>query len=541
MSALSARLNHLRQTANLAGLADITRGLEKESLRVGTAGTLSLTPHPTGLGSALTHPHITTDYSEALLEFITDPSKSIDNLIETLNNLHRFTYRQIGEESLWVNSMPCMLMGDTNIPIARYGSSNIGKMKSVYRLGLGHRYGRSMQTIAGIHFNFSVNDDLWEFLRNDEKSSLSLAAFKTEGYFKLIRNFRRYFWLLLYLFGAAPAVCRSFVKDKPHQLIPISDDLHSLHTPYATSLRMGNLGYQSSAQESLVITYNCLSSYIKTLCQAITQPHPQYQSIGIFDAEGQYQQLNDCLLQIENEFYSVIRPKRTSNPGQTALNALSSGGVEYIEVRCLDLNPFEPVGINAEQIRFLDCFLLFCLLEDSPLSDEKEVKQLQDNQRRMVYEGRDPNLSLFHFGTMRQANEWGKEMIAKIDSIANLLDQHNGNNDYQTAVKAQHHKLDDSSLTPSAKIIKAVQEEGITFYQWAMNQALQHREQFLSQHLTPEILQQYRDMAQTSIQEQVTIEAEDNVSFEQYIASYYQQYRCCNDAVTEPNAAQQNY
>jgi len=529
MPSLSSRLDSIKQAANLAGLADIVRGIEKESLRVCPEGTLAKSAHPKALGSALTHPRITTDYSEALLEFITPPTGDMKQSIDTLNDLHRFTYQHIGQESLWINSMPCMLGSGSDIPIARYGSSNSGNMKSVYRLGLGHRYGRQMQTIAGIHFNFSVDDDLWTFLHQEDKSKLSLTDYKTEGYFKLIRNFRRYFWLLLYLFGAAPAICRSFVKERNHQLVGVGEDPHSLYTPYATSLRMGDLGYQSSAQESLVITYNCLSSYIETLCKAITQTHPHYQEIGILDKEGQHQQLNDSLLQIENEFYSVIRPKRTSKPGQTALNALSSGGVEYIEVRCLDLNPFEPVGISEQQIRFLDCFLLFCLLEESPASSEHEYQQLQENQRRMVYRGRDPSLDLYHFGKERAAREWGQEIITKLEPIAALLDGYSNKGNYTKTVKLEAKKLHNPELTPSASVIKSMQEQDVTFYRWAMNASLSNREYFLQNPLDSTETDFYRNMANQSLTRQSIIEAGSGATFEDYLRDYYAQYDCCSE------------
>ncbi len=527
-SRLSERLDTIRQAANMAGISEITRGLEKESLRVSPKGTLSLSEHPKALGSALTHPRITTDYSEALLEFITPPSGNIEALINTLEDLHYFTYQHIGDESLWVNSMPCLLSSGADIPIARYGSSNSAKMKSVYRLGLGHRYGRPMQTIAGIHFNFSLSDTLWQFLREQDKSELSLTDYKTQGYFKLIRNFRRNFWLLLYLFGAAPAVCRSFVKGRENQLVGIGNDHNSLHTPYATSLRMGDLGYQSSAQESLVITYNCLESYTKTLCNAITQTHPQYQEIGIFDKEGHYQQLNDSLLQIENEFYSIIRPKRTSAPGQTALNALASGGVEYIEVRCLDLNPFHPVGIDVQQIHFLDCFLLYCLLEESPLSSAEESIQIQENQRRMVYRGRDPKLQLFLFGEEQNARDWGQHMLNQIAAIADLLDTQIGKHDYKTALLQQKTKLTDDNLTPSSRIIQTLHTEEISFYHWAMQQSLSNREHFTKGTLSAEKNTEYQIMANESLKQQALMEASDKMSFDEYIANYYAQYQCCN-------------
>ena len=176
---------------------------------------------------------------------------------------------------------------------------------------------------------------------------------RTEAYFGLIRNFRRWSWLLLYLFGAAPAVCRSFVRGTDHKLEPFSEGTYYL--PYATSLRMGRLGYQSEAQSALDISYNSVADYSRSMRIGLTESYPDYSAI-VPAEDGEYPQLNDAVLQIENEFYGTIRPKRTTRSGERPLSALNERGVEYVEVRCVDLNPFEPLGINAEQIRFMDTF-----------------------------------------------------------------------------------------------------------------------------------------------------------------------------------------
>lgn len=306
-----AHLAAFAQAPANASLNGILRGLEKESLRITPKGQLAQTGHPLGLGSALKHPHITTDYSEALLEFITEPLDNIPALLQQLDDIHRFTYQELAkdDERLWPASMPSQLPADAEIPVARYGSSNSGTMKTIYRVGLGHRYGRSMQTIAGVHYNFSLPDDFWRELQQQEGDSQDLQAFKTQRYFALIRNFRRYFWLLVYLFGAAPAVSNSFVDGRKHRLQAFGDDIQTQHLPFATSLRMGDLGYQSDAQQSLFVCYNNVNSYLRTLCGAITKSHPAYAAIGVKDDAGNYKQLNTSLLQIENEFYSSIDRK----------------------------------------------------------------------------------------------------------------------------------------------------------------------------------------------------------------------------------------
>ncbi|MBU2886327.1 glutamate--cysteine ligase [Gilvimarinus agarilyticus] len=527
MSQLDAHLAAFAAPAANSTLRGVLRGLEKESLRVTPEGTLAQTGHPEALGAAFAHPHITTDYSEALLEFITQPHPRIADALKELDDVQRFTYAHIKDELLWPGSMPCALGGDNSIPVARYGTSNSGKMKTVYRLGLGHRYGRAMQTIAGVHYNFSMPDDFWRELARMEGSTESLQSFKTDKYFALIRNFRRYFWLLLYLFGAAPAVCRSFVRDREHQLEPLGRDDHTLHLPYATSLRMGDLGYQSAAQHSLVVCYNKLDNYLQTLCSAITQPHPEYQAIGVRDSQNQYQQLNASLLQIENEFYSTIRPKRTAGAGETALQALRLGGVEYVEVRCVDLNPYEPLGVSSEQLHYLDAFLLFCLLQDSPETGIDEYKDLQENQKRIVGAGRTPELTLKQGGEERDLLDWAQELQAGIGACADLLDAACDTTGYRQAYENQAQKLSGSKPTPAAQMLAQMQTEQKTYYGLMLELAGRHKTYYAERPLTATDSAAFSQMASDSFRRQAQTEAADDQTFEAYLAAYYGQYRDC--------------
>lgn len=481
------------------------------------------------------HLHITTDYSESLLEFITEPFNSIDALLQQLDEVHRFTYQQLSttKERLWPASMPCALPADNDIPVARYGSSNSGTMKTIYRVGLGHRYGRSMQTIAGIHYNFSMPDDFWRALQNQELQkqqgdTQSLQEFKTARYFGLIRNFRRHFWVLVYLFGAAPAVCNSFVEDRQHRLKPFGDDTRTQHLPFATSLRMGDLGYQSDAQQELFVCYNNLNTYLRTLCGAITTSHKEYETIGVKNSNGDYQQLNTSLLQIENEFYSSIRPKRTTHSGETALQALRLRGVEYVEVRCVDLNPFEPLGITNEQIHVLDAFLLYCLLSDSPQTPDAEYLDGQENQKRVVYSGRDPELTLRRDEKEISMREWATEILDNSLACATLLDQADGSDAYQRAVQNQYAKLSDPSLTPSAHVLADLQEQKKSFFEHTLALAEQHRDYFEKHPLDAEKLAAFTQQAEASLTVQQQLEASETISFDDYLAAYYDQYRSCS-------------
>ncbi len=513
------RLAFLAQPAQHSLLRAIRRGIEKESLRATADGQLSRRRHPDAFGSPLCHPSITTDFSEALLEFITPVSDSIDDTLAELDNIHRFASRSLDNELLWNASMPCHLPAADEIPVAQYGSSHSATMKSRYRLGLGHRYGRKMQTIAGIHYNFSLPPALWDALYQLQGGEGSADKdFVTDSYFALIRNFRRYSWLLIYLFGAAPAVSKCFVNGQTHGLQEFGDT--TLYGPHATSLRMGDLGYQSNAQKGLNICYNHLNFYIDTLRNAITTAHGDYQH---YPAD---EQLSSGLLQIENEFYSPIRPKRVTDSGEIPLGALRRGGVEYIEVRCLDVNPLLPLGIDAQQIRFLDAFLLFCLSKDSPLCDDQANGAISDNLAKVVNRGREPGLTLIDDdGDERELVHWGEQLIDGIERLAELLDNAHDSSQYRESCASQRAKLRNPALTPSARIVDAIEQRDGSFFDYALRQSREHDRNFREGQLTPAQLRRFAELRFDSLEQQTAIEARDEGSFDDYLARFYQQYQ----------------
>ena len=296
-------------------------------------------------------------------------------------------------------------------------------MKHVYREGLAHRYGKAMQTIAGIHYNFSLPEELWAVLHEESGSNqgVSLQDFQSESYMSLIRNFRRYSWLLMYLFGASPAISKSFFTHSGHSpdLGQLDDD--TLFMPWATSLRMSDLGYTNNAQSSLNICYNTLDEYISSLSEAIRTPYEPYEQIGVKKGE-RYLQLNTNLLQIENEYYSNIRPKRIARRGGKPLTALSKQGIEYIEVRCLDINPFEPLGLKAADAHFLDVFLVYCVFRESPTIEAQECARVTENFRITVNEGRKPGLTLMSEEGAVNLSDWGQKLLDEMLLVAELLD-----------------------------------------------------------------------------------------------------------------------
>lgn len=519
------QLQALATPQSLELLRGIQRGIEKESLRITPEGKLAQTPHPAGLGSALTHTSITTDYSEALLEFITPVSTGIEESLTTLEQIHAFVYAKLQDEMLWSTSMPCVVSGDRGIPVAHYGSSNVARMKTVYRYGLGHRYGRLMQAISGIHYNFSMPPAYWDQAWQAAGSPGELRDYISERYLGLIRNFKRYSWLLIYLFGASPAVCASFLKGRDnHGLQAFDEQRRSLYLPHSTSLRMGDLGYNSAAQKNLEICYNSLDNYVDTLHQAIIKPHPAYSAIPSGE-NGDYQQLNDSLLQIENEFYSPIRPKRVSRPGETPLNALVRAGIEYIEVRCIDVSPFAPVGLEAEQIRFLDTFLLYCLLQDSPACNEQEQREQTANLEAVVNRGREPGLTLQDRGSEPTLVQWGQQLLQDMERVAHLQDSAHGRQQYAASLARQQARVADPELTPSARILREMREQDLPFFRLAMNYSLQWAEYFKQQQLPTAVAAALEQESRRSLQAQRDIEESDNISFEQYLENFFSQYR----------------
>ena len=493
-------------------LQGMRRGVEKESLRVLPTGKLAVTPHPAALGSPLTHGRITTDYSESQLELITGVHSSVESCEQELRQIHQFVYRALngkdGEELLWVGSMPCGLPADENIPIGSFGSSNIGRAKSVYRMGLGHRYGRRMQTISGIHYNWSM------------------PGLSSEEYFALIRNFRRHSFVLLYLFGASPAICPSFVDGREHELQTLSE--HTLYQPFATSLRMGRLGYQSDAQAKLAVSYNSLENYAASLHEALVKPHPPYERIGIRNLGGEYNQLATSLLQIENEFYGTIRPKRVIRPGERPLHALRERGVEYVEVRCMDLDPFVPAGITAETMRLIDIFLLHCLLTDSAEDSPQEIAQLARNQQRTASRGREPRLMLERGNGEVALVDWAAEVLEQCAPIAAAVDEAlttksalRTDQPHATVLRAAIETLREPGRLPSARVLDTLSrdfDKSYTSFVRAQSEAAKRA--LLQLPYAAELDARFTALARESIDAQRRVEAADTLPFEEYRLQY---------------------
>ena len=316
-------------------------------------------------------------------------------------------------------------------------------------------------------------------------------------------------------------MCASFLQGRDHRLQPLGEQ--SLYLPWATSLRMSDLGYNNNAQSGLNVCYNSLDNYISSMLDAISLPYAPYAALGTHDASGQWQQLNTNLLQIENEFYSPIRPKRVANSGEKPVHALRERGVEYIEVRCLDIDPFVPLGIEPATARFLDSFLLYCAISDSPQLSDSECEHAANNFSLAVKRGREPGLMLNENGRERSLTEWGEALLDEIAGCAALFDQAQGGSVFAEALAIQRAKLKDSSLTPSARVLAAIAEQGDSFFRFALAQSQEHDAYFRNRPLDAEAQARLAAEAAASLADQAAIEAADDVDFDTFVDRYLSQ------------------
>ena len=509
-------------------------GLEKESLRVRPSGALSQLDHPEALGAALTNPSITTDFSEALLEMVTPPCASSSEALEHLAAIHRFILSRLPEgEHLWNTSMPCILHGEEAIRIGEYGSSHLGRMKHVYRRGLGARYGRRMQAIAGIHFNFSLPDEAWWAWQELHGSGGAasdgialddpLARLRTAGSFSMMRNLMRVGWLVPYLFGASPAICQSFLAPgEGGELATLNDSTR--YAPYGTSLRMGNIGYRYRDDQpiDLSVRHTRFDRYVADIVGHVTTVHPPYEALGVRDADGRYRQLNACRLQIENEFYSSVRPKQIPERGEMPILALERRGIRYLELRSVDVSIEHPHGIDAESCAALELLMLFAWLGDDRALEAAEMADISHNVRTVAHRGREPGLVLRGPRGEISLADWGRAVVDALEPLAAALDAGDPEAGYAQALAAQRAKLEDTSRTPSARILEGVRSTG-SYFEHTMRRSREQHAEILAR--TPDAALEAQLAAEVagSIETRALYEARDRGSFEEFLADYFAQ------------------
>lgn len=522
-------LSHLAQCQHHDLFSGIRRGIEKENLRVTADGQLSQLNHPQAWGSALTNPFITTDFSEALPELITPPMQGLDTLEHWLTQLNAFVVKHLPHgEILWPGSMPPLIAQEQMIRLAEYGKSNVGQMKHVYRLGLSYRYGRMMQAIAGIHYNVSFPDGLFECLQAFEKNTDDLVTYRSKKYMQLVRNFFRRYWLVPYLFGASPVCMASSIPGEWPSFL----QEHTLQEAFgarATSLRMSELGYQNNAQAGLAINYDSVQAYAQGLLKATDTSYPDFQHIGI-EVDGVFRQLSDGLLQIENEYYSPIRPKQPTQSGEMPAIALCKRGVEYIEVRALDLNFFVPNGIDRDTMAFIDIFLLSCMLMPCQEMGAGECVEARENCKRVVEQGRDPDLMLSHHGQPRAFREWANTFFVHcMREVAEVIDASLPNALYVDVVERISRRLDNPDATPSGALLAAMTKSGHDYASYMQHLGQQHAATLSQIKVDPDIAAQLSQAVDQSLQDFAEQQTRQEPPFAEFLAEYFTQKKqpCC--------------
>ena len=385
---------------NLANLSKLSSneilegsfGIEWESLRAKDDGKLSLTPHPAVFGDKLTNPLITTDFSESQIEIITPTFDTIDDAFENFSLLSDMVNASLPQdEYLWFQSIPCILPYWDQIPIAQY--SEEGESSQKYREDLARRYGVKKQMISGVHFNFSFSERFLKKLYSLENDDLSFKDFKDDIYLKIARNYLRYCWLIIYLTGCSIGSHKTFSNDCIH-LMDAKDDYGSYYSTKGPSFRNASCGYKNL--KDLYPSYNSVNEFVG--------------DINSFIDNGDLSEAKELYTQIR------LKPK---NP-KDLLNSLKDSGIEYIEIRTLDINPFYQCGIVNRDMKFLHLFLIYMLVKDESdyLAWQNEAKI---NEERTAESGYVDSMRLLRDGCEVTLKDWAYEIINEMYDMCDKL------------------------------------------------------------------------------------------------------------------------
>lgn len=524
-------------------------GIEREAMRVDAQGVIATTSHPNKLGLALTNKYITTDFAESLLELVTPPYSNTNDMIGFIKSLHSFIATRMGDEYLWPASMPPVLPDPDNFNIATYGNTHQGQLRHIYRRGLSIRYGRRMQAIAGVHFNFSLGSQFQEYYaRISDKVEGEQHNCRNTIYLNILRNYIRQSWLINYLFGSSPIVDKSFLQGQEVPSFLKKFSQRSYYNDRSTCMRMGRLGYNNRKQAELNVCFNKIDEYISTVKSLTVKPDEQYAALGMKDAQGEYQQLNTNLLQIENEYYAPIRPKAVRRHDQKTLDALMENGTEYLEIRNLDIDPFSPWGIDEDCIRFMQLFLLYLSLEPSPSISREECQAIRRLEDTLVQTNLDADKDYHLLGdNILNIADNANTILTEMQPLAEYLDScpASGKDScpasgkvgvtYTAALAKQQAVIENDELLPAQRQLKFlreliggsadVEDLGNDFCDGMNHLAQQHRQTYQEYTQTQEYQkfeQDIEDQVGLSIKEEQDILAKQSPTqaFGEAIAEY---------------------
>lgn len=509
--------NKLQKTLDLLGpdstaLKDVNIGLERETLRINEAtGRISQNDHPEAIGSPLTHSNITTDFAESLLEFVTNPVDSPEKALSDLADIQKFTLSKLDNETIWPNSMPPFIESEDEIKIAKYGTSNDAKMKSLYRKGLSLRYGKMMQVISGIHYNFSLKDHFFEILQKHLGDTQSLQAFKTERYLHACRNVSRFGYVIPYLLGASPVMDKSFLKGKENHFASLNDT--DSYLPEGESLRLSDIGYGNNKCH-FDVSFNNISEFTQNIQFAVSTPCNIFSQIPVIE-NGEYNQINNHILQIENEYYASIRPKQIMRKGENFLTALNERGIEYIELRSIDINPLIAEGISIESMRFIQLFLTAAILTDAEPLSQKEYEHNQKNLKVIAKTGLDlEQLLVVHTHEISVKNAL-MTVLDWLKPLADILGEQ-----YQTSLALMQHYVDEPKQLPSQQILAEMRDSGLSYQNFFLAKAKSLYDQSYQQ-LDPALNLAFEEKSVATLAKQQAIESETQITFEKYLDNYF--------------------
>lgn len=419
-------LSNVSQNLTSEELLKGSFGIEWKSLRAHSDGKLSLRPHPSVFGNKSSNPFITTDFSESQIEIITPTFDSIDEAYEVFTLLSDLVNTSLPEdECLWFQSLPCILPYSDKIPIAKYDET--GKDNENYRKELARKYGVQKQLISGVHFNFSFKEDIIKKLYAKTKTNYTYKEFKNEVYLKIARNYLRYVWLIIYLTGCSVGAHKTFSPECIH-LMDKKDFKGSFYSKNGPSFRNASCGYKNK----------------KHL-------HPSYKTVEHFTHDVQ-NYINEGILSKPKELYTQIRLK-PKNP-LDLLESLKKDGIEYIEIRTLDINPFYKCGMPKIDMKFLHLFLIYMLIKDesdyinwqeeSIINEERSAERAYDDEMRLIKDGNKITLK-----------EWALELIDEMDYVLNQL-----NINEHSLLNQMKSRIENPHLTYGKKLLKMIEKEG---------------------------------------------------------------------------------
>lgn len=484
-------------------LSNCLHGLEREALRFNLDFSLAETSHPKGLGSALEQKHITTDFSESQVEYSTSPHSSLNALLWELKLLCRYVRAEISPEWLWPFSMPGRLPSADKIPLAVYGSSPQGINKHIYRKGLSARYGSKMQTISGVHYNFSFEKNYWQHYYDLTGGELSTNEI-SKSYLGLTRNFLRSLYIMPYLFGDSPACDISFLEEnyssnsnsnaiikKSFQSLKSSGKNNdTLYGEYATSLRQSEIGYNHPSQWNLEMSYNSLDEYLQTMGAALRTVNPDYSRWSV--AEGE--QLSYTNLQNESEHYSSIRPKRNLIGEESPSAALRDRGIEYLELRAIDIQRNSCCGIDQQSLCFIQLLCHYCLLSPSPPISPDEKKEIQKNYLKVVWEGRRPACKISIQKKEVSLREIGLSLCDTLRPLAEKLDKNEEGGLYIKSLKHQEEKLEYVEASNSAIFLQELNKHSNDYLGYAKLISEEKSNELKADPLTNDDLKKIKEM-----------------------------------------------